>query len=86
MRWLSQWAQLLEGTVTLFYRDSCQLGLTDLPNDTGLGHRDSTLPRPQVKSLDPVLKEHKADALLDVGECMCDPQGETLCHQTGKYL
>lgn len=62
------------------------LGLTDPHNDTGLGHRGSTLLRPQVKAFNPVLKEHKADALLDVGECMRDPKGETLCHQMGKCL
>ena len=62
------------------------LGLMDPHNDTGLGHRDSPLLRPQVKAFNPVLKEHKADALLDVDECMRDPKRETLCYQMGKCL
>ena len=51
------------------YRDS--LG-TDPYNDTGLGPADSTLLRPRIIALDTVVKQHKADALLDVGERMHD--------------
>ena len=76
LRWSGQRSQLLEGTVTLSYRDS--LG-TDLQDDTGLGPADSTLLRPRIIALDTVLKQHKADALLDVGECVHDPKGETAC-------
>ena len=76
LRWSGQRSQLLEGTVTLSYRDS--LG-TDLQDDTGLGPADSTLLRPRIIALDTVVKQHKAHALLDVGECVHDPKGETAC-------
>ena len=68
--------QLLEGTVRLSYRDS--LG-TDSYDDTGLGPGDSTLLRPRVIALDIVVKQHEADVLLDVGECMHDLKGEAAC-------
>ena len=51
----------------------------DLYDDTGLGPGDSTLLWPRVIALDTVVKQHKADALLDVGGCMHDPKGEAAC-------
>ena len=52
---------------------------TDPYDDTGLGPGDSTLLRPRVIALDTVVKQHEADALLDVGECMHDAKGEAAC-------
>ena len=51
----------------------------DLYDDTELGPADSTLLRPWILPLDTVVKQHKVDALLDAGECMHDPKGETAC-------
>lgn len=65
--------------VRLSHKDS--LG-TDPYDDTGLGPGDSTLLRPRVIALDTVVKQHKADALLDVGERMHDPKGEAACPRT----
>ena len=37
-------------------------------DDTELGPADSTLLRPRIIALDTVVKQHKADALLEAGE------------------
>lgn len=36
------------------------------------GLQGSTLLRPRIMALDTVVKQHKVDALLDVGECVHD--------------